>query len=136
MADYRTGKDGKVRVDDATDYNVKGWSFDPVSDEIDITHTGTTGIRLFTPGLKTATGNFNGTWDADADPTPALEDGNTVELFLYIGDPTDGLYWHIPAALLLGLPTASDVGTDVTWASNFRANFDVASGYAYDLVGD
>ncbi len=132
MATFATGAEGLVECPVAS-LELRGWTFDPVAAELDVTSTNTAGWADFDPGLKTATGTFNAIWSTTEEPTPSLDPGETVELKLRIHDST-GSYYHIPQALLLGLPTVSVVDGQVTWTCNFRAKYDSGIAAAWVLV--
>lgn len=124
MADFKSGKIGKASIA-GTDVHIEGWQVNPASENLETSNTGDGGYESGIHGLKSATGQFNATWDKNAQPqvaVPVFDIGDDVLLYLYVGDPLDDLKWNFPIAQITELPMVSEVKGKVTWTCQFKAS--------------
>ena len=87
MPTYKTGKSGYVKINSGR-LDIEGWKSNDQSSWDETTNTGSNGFEESIPAVRKASGSFDGSFDIDSFPVPALNGGAEIGLDLYLEDGT------------------------------------------------
>lgn len=114
---YEIGKTGSVFVD-AGELPVEGWSVNEETDWPETTNTGSGGFEASIPGIKKASGSFNGSFDLDDAPTGDLSSGTIVALLFKTETGTTA--FTAATAGIDSFEVTSEVRGVIKWTCNWH----------------
>ena len=114
---FLSGKDG--RADFASnELEITSWTFDMVEEDLDTTHSNSSGYKESVGGIRSGSGTVEANWDGTAEPTdnpPNITVGTTGTLQLY----TDGTANFSVPSRISDLSVSSEVAGLVTYSFNY-----------------
>lgn len=116
---WAKGTDGKA-IFGTTTLSLTGWTYGEAGDDADVTHSGSSGVKLTLDITKEYKGTIEGIYDLDLQPTdspPDLIRGSTGTLKLYV-DSTK--YISVPARILT-LDVTDKVNDTIRWSASYVA---------------
>jgi hypothetical protein len=115
-----TGRDGDAKIGSTQICEVTKWSFNPKVNIVSYSSNKTAGYKQKLFGVREATGNLEGVWDASNPSYSVVAEATTdIALKLYI---TSTQFWAITAVIeSFSQDVNIDAGEMVTWSASFHA---------------
>ena len=120
--DFLAGKNGNVTVN-ANNVNIEEWNVSDTTSEEETTHSGSGGFMEGIAAIRSASGSFKGTWDANATPfdsPPALLPSTFVDNLILNFNGTKK--WTFPKAFIQTVDVTNNVRGKIEWTCTFRSD--------------
>jgi len=119
---FFSGKSGYLDAGGTT-VDVTNWTAETTCDLAETSHSGSSGLKTFVPGLRGCTGTVELNWDAAANPqaaAPGLIEGDTISsfvLYLEAGEGNLDIDNAIINSVSYSVPVDGIVSISVSWTA-------------------